>query len=41
MSEKRCDEAEREFAQAVRLAPGDTAAARLLALVRETRNGPP
>ena len=37
MSERRFDEAEREFAEAVRLDPGDARAARLLALVRETR----
>jgi cytochrome c-type biogenesis protein CcmH/NrfG len=41
MSERRFDEAEREFAEAVRLDPGDTKAARLLALVRETRSGGP
>jgi serine/threonine-protein kinase len=41
MSEGRFDEAEREFAEAVRLDPGDTKAARLLALVRETRSGGP
>jgi eukaryotic-like serine/threonine-protein kinase len=39
MSERRYDEAEREFAEAVRLDPADTKAARLLALVRETRSG--
>jgi hypothetical protein len=38
MSERRFDEAEREFAEAVRLDPGDAKAARLLALVRETRS---
>jgi cytochrome c-type biogenesis protein CcmH/NrfG len=41
MSERRFDEAEREFAEAVRLDPGDAKAARLLALVRETRSGGP
>ena len=41
MSEGRFDEAEQEFAEAVRLDPGDTRAARLLALVRETRSGKP
>jgi eukaryotic-like serine/threonine-protein kinase len=41
MSEHRFDEAEREFAEAVRLDPGDTKAARLLGLVRETRSGAP
>lgn len=41
MSEKRFDEAEQEFAEAVRLDPGDTRATRLLALVRETRSGKP
>ena len=41
MSERRFDEAEQEFAEAVRLDPGDTRAARLLALVRETRSGKP
>jgi len=39
MSERRFDEAEREFAEAVRLDPGDAQAARLLALVREARGG--
>ena len=41
MSERRFDEAEREFAEAVRLDPADARAARLLALVRETRSGRP
>jgi len=41
MSEHRFDEAEREFAEAVRLDPGDAKAARLLALVRETRGAQP
>ena len=41
MSEGRFDEAEQEFAEAVRLDPGDTRAAHLLALVRETRSGKP
>jgi serine/threonine-protein kinase len=41
MSERRFDEAERAFAEAVRLDPGDARAARLLALVRETRRGGP
>ena len=41
MSERRFDEAEREFAEAVRLDPGDAKAARLLGLVRETRSGGP
>jgi tetratricopeptide (TPR) repeat protein len=41
MSERRYDEAEREFVEAVELDPGDAAAARLLALVRETRSGQP
>jgi tetratricopeptide (TPR) repeat protein len=41
MSERRFDEAEREFAEAVRLDPGDARAARLLALVRDTRSGRP
>jgi serine/threonine-protein kinase len=41
MSERRFDEAEREFAEAVRLDPGDARAARLLALVRETRSSGP
>jgi serine/threonine-protein kinase len=39
MSERRYDEAEQEFAQAVRLDPGDAKAASMLALVRETRSG--
>jgi type IV secretory pathway VirB10-like protein len=41
MSERRFDEAEQEFAEAVRLDPSDARAARLLALVRETRSGGP
>jgi hypothetical protein len=41
MSERRFDEAEQEFAEAVRLDPGDGRAARLLTLVRETRGGRP
>jgi Flp pilus assembly protein TadD len=41
MSEHRFDEAEQEFAEAVRLDPHDTKAARLLALVRDTRRGGP
>ena len=41
MSERRFDEAEQEFAEAVRLDPGDARAARLLALVRETRRSGP
>jgi hypothetical protein len=41
MSERRFDEAEREFAEAVRLDPGDARAARMLALVRETRGNTP
>jgi Flp pilus assembly protein TadD len=41
MSERRFDEAEREFAEAVRIDPNDTKAARLLSLVRETRSGGP
>ena len=39
MSERRFDEAEREFAEAVRLEPGDASAARLLELVRDNRGG--
>jgi Flp pilus assembly protein TadD len=41
MSERRFDEAEQEFAEAVRLDPDDAKAAELLALVRETRRGEP
>ena len=41
MSERRFDEAEREFAEAVRLDPGDARAAGLLGLVRENRGGAP
>jgi len=41
MSERRFDDAEREFAEAVRLDPNDPKAARLLALVRETRSSGP
>jgi len=41
MSERRFDEAEHEFAEAVRLDPNDPKAARLLALVRETRSSGP
>ena len=41
MSERRYDDAEREFADAVRLDPNDAKAARLLALVRDTRRGGP
>jgi serine/threonine-protein kinase len=41
MSERRYDDAEREFAEAVRLDPNDARAARLLALVRDTRRGGP
>jgi serine/threonine protein kinase len=39
MSERRLDEAEHAFAEAARLDPADARAARLLALVRETRSG--
>jgi serine/threonine-protein kinase len=39
MSERRFDEAEGEFAEAVRLDPGDARAAQLLALVRDNRGG--
>jgi serine/threonine-protein kinase len=41
MSEQRLADAEREFAEAVRLDPDDARAARLLALVRETRSSAP
>jgi hypothetical protein len=41
MSERRFDEAEREFAEAVRLDPNDAKAAHLLSLVRETRSAGP
>jgi serine/threonine-protein kinase len=41
MSERRFDEAERAFAEAVRLDPADGTAAHLLAVVRETRRGGP
>jgi serine/threonine-protein kinase len=41
MSERRFDEAENAFAEAVRLDPHDARAARLLSLVRETRRGGP
>jgi eukaryotic-like serine/threonine-protein kinase len=41
MSERRFDEAEREFAEAVRLDPGDQRAAQLLGLVRENRRSAP
>jgi len=41
MSERRFDEAEQAFAEAVRLDSRDAVAARLLALVRETRSDEP
>jgi cytochrome c-type biogenesis protein CcmH/NrfG len=38
MSERRLDDAERAFAEAIRLDPRGSVAARLLARVRETRS---